>query len=460
MNKNVLAVNIGKTVAFGLKLFRLGSGTSMPGIIARKFSPRILSHLVSQTTQEIIAVTGTNGKTTTANFVSAILKSAGRKVANNAKGANMLTGVTTAMIENADHKARIDADNAVFETDEAYVRVFADYFTADYLIITNLFKDQLDRYGEVDATAKMIKEAIDKFKLQSYEMAHHLGNPLVFTTILNADDPSIQHFADYNTLFFGFEDIKFMFENEINDIEEVVCSCGKNIKYSKNYYGQIGHYSCSCGFKRPETLLKATAEIFVDYSILNIFNPITGEKFSVKLNMPGVYNAYNALAAITLTVRMGISSNDIIKAFEGYETVFGRAENIVLKGKNAIIQLIKNPVGAEEVLKTVKDDKNAKILIAINDNFGDGRDVSWLWDTKFEILKGYDKKLVVSGNRYADLALRLKYAGIKTENIILEPNLKNAVLTSIKNTNDTEKLYILPCYTALIDMQKFIKNIK
>ena len=446
MNKNILAVNLGKGVAFGLKLFNFGSGTSMPGIVARKIAPKILSDLVNQTKKEIITVTGTNGKTTTANFISAILKSAGRKVAHNTKGANMLTGVTTAMIECADNFARLDVDNSVLESDEAYLKVFADYFTADYLIVTNLFRDQLDRYGELDTTAKLIKTAIDKFKNQSDK----------FTTILNADDPVIQSLADEKTLFFGFENIKFTFEHTQTQGETSTCSCGKDYEYSKIYYGHIGHYHCSCGKKRPDTYLKADAEIFVDKSVINITNPVSGEEFSVTVNMPGVYNAYNALAAVTLAVKTGISSKDIIKAFCGYQTVFGRAESFELKGKNTIVQLIKNPVGAGEVLQTVNDDKNAKILIIINDDYADGRDVSWLWDANFEILKDYNKKIIVSGIRYADMAVRLKYAGIKQENIILEPDLKKAINLAVKNTDKTEKLYILPTYTALLKMQKIL----
>ena len=460
MNKNVIAVNLAKIVAQGLKLFNFGSGTSMPGIVAKKVSPMILSDLVNQTRKEIIAVTGTNGKTTSSNFISAILKADNRKVAHNAKGANMLTGVTTAMVESADNWAKMDVDNSVLESDEAYLQIFADYFCADYLIVTNLFRDQLDRYGELDATAKMIKKGIDKFKLQSYSMAHHFTNPQVFTTILNADDPAIQCLADANTVFFGFEDIKFDFAHKYMQGEIATCKCGKDFEYTKAYYGQIGHYFCSCGRKRPETYLEATADIYVDYSVLHLLNRETQEKFDVKVNIPGVYNAYNALGAITLAVKMGISAVTIQKGFENYKTVFGRAETTILNGKKTIFQLIKNPVGAGEVLQTVHDDKNAKLLIIINDNYADGRDVSWLWDANFDILADYDKKIIVSGIRYADMAVRLKYAGINSENIIYEKNLKKALELALDNTAEDEKLYVLPTYTALLEIQKFINKFK
>ena len=457
MNKNILAVNIAKGVALGLKLLNFGSGTSMPGLVAKKISPMILSDLVNQTKGEIINITGTNGKTTTSNFLASILRNAGRKVAHNAKGANMLTGVITTMVENADNLAKLHIDNAVLESDEAYLQIMADYFCADYLLVTNLFRDQLDRYGELDATAKMIKKAIDKFKLQSYEKAHHLVNPPVFTTVLNADDPTIQSLADENTVFFGFEDIKFEFEHKQSQGEIATCKCGKDFEYTKLYYGHIGHYACSCGISRPKTYLEATANIFVDYSILNLKNKITDEEFSVKVNLPGVYNAYNALGAITLATKMGIPSATIIAAFADYQTVFGRAEKRMVKNKNTIIQLIKNSVGAGEALQTVLDDPNSRILFVINDNYADGRDISWLWDVNFEALSTHKNKIVVSGLRAADMALRLKYAGVNADNIILEKDLKKSVEISLANTTESEVLYILPSYTALLKMQKFLK---
>lgn len=457
MNKNILAVNTGKLVALALKLLNFGAGTSMPGLVAKKISPRILSHLVEQTKGDIINVTGTNGKTTTSSFIASILRSANRKVAHNSKGANMLTGIITAMLDNANCFAKLDIDNAVLETDEAFLQIVADYFTSDYLLVTNLFRDQLDRYGEVDATAKLIQKAIDKFKLHSYEKAHHLENPPLFTILLNADDPTIQTLADENTIFFGFDDIIYRQPHKQVELPEIQCQCGQNLFYSKHYYGHIGHYSCACGICRPETYLSATAEIFINYSILHLENKLTGEEFSIKVNLSGVYNAYNALAAITLAVKMGIDKSDIQKGFETYETVLGRAQTKIINGKKTVIQLIKNPVGAGEALQTVIDDKNAKILLVINDNYADGRDISWLWDVDFEGLQNHNKKIIVSGIRYADMAVRLKYAGVAPDDIILEKNIGKALKLALENTSEEEKLYVLPTYTALMQMQKFLK---
>ena len=174
--------------------------------------------------------------------------------------------------------------------------------------------------------------------------------------------------------------------------------------------------------------------------------------------MPGIYNAYNALCAIVTTLKMGIEPKIIQEAFNDYETVFGRAEKLNIKGKDVLIQLIKNPIGAGEVLETVNADKNARVLIAINDDYADGRDVSWLWDANFEILKNYNNEIVVSGTRAADMAVRLKYAGINKQNICIIDDLKKSIDYSIKETKENEKLYILPTYTALLNMQKFLKK--
>ncbi len=448
MDKNIIAVNIGKAVALGLKIFHLGAGTSMPGIFAKKISPNILSDLVKQTKKEIITITGTNGKTTSANFIYSILNKANRKVCHNAKGANMLTGVITAVVESTNCFGKFDIDNCVFESDEAYLQKFADFFSADFLVVTNLFRDQLDRYGELDKTAQFIKNAIDKFK-----------NKKNFTLILNADDPTILSLVSDNTIFFGFD--KISFSDEISQkhssrAEVATCKCGKDFKYEELFYGHIGHYYCDCGIKRQIPFVKAQAEIFVNKSIIHIDDE--KYRFDVTVNMPGVYNAYNALCAIVTTLKMGIKPEIIQNAFNDYETVFGRAEKLKIKGKDVLIQLIKNPIGAGEVLETVNADKDAKVLIAINDDYADGRDVSWLWDANFEILKNYDKQIVVSGSRAADMAVRLKYAGIDKKNIFIIDNLKKSIEYSIKETKENEKLYILPTYTALLNMQKFLKK--
>lgn len=448
--KNTIALVVSKLAAYTTQKLRVGSGTSLPGMIALKISPSILSSLVDQTKEELIAVTGTNGKTTTAGFIAGILKANNKKIAHNTKGANMLTGITTAMIEKSSLLGKLDVDNCLLEIDEAYLPKAADHLTPEYLLVTNLFRDQLDRYGELDTTAKKIQNAIDKFTLKKQTKV-----------LLNADDPMVASLA-YNQkedrVYYGFENITFLtHDSQIKSPQETVnCSCGEKYNYSKSFYGHIGHYNCSCGIKRPEPMFKTSAEILPSGSLIKC--TYNEQELEFQIKMPGLYNAYNALAAITMALCLEINPNIIKDGLMNYETVFGRAESINLDGKDVIIQLIKNPIGATEVLRTVKDDTNSKLLIIINDNYADGRDVSWLWDANFELLNNYTKTIITSGERAADMAVRLKYAGIPAENIEIKSDIKTAIEQALDNIEDGEKLYIMPTYTALLNMQKILKD--
>lgn len=435
-----------------IKLSKSGAGTNFPGKIARKISPDILSYLVKQTKKEILVVTGTNGKTTTSGFIAGILKADGRKLVHNRRGANMLTGITAAVLSKSSLFAELNPDNCLFEVDEAYLPKAVDEFTPDFILVTNLFRDQLDRYGELNTTAKKIDLAIQK------TFAKNKLSPKKI--LLNADDPIVsslgENFSE-SQIFYGFEDIKFV--NQDKNItshspqETTNCKCGARYNYEKVFYGHLGHFYCACGHKRPVPQINATALIDVNSSKL-IINSLNNEEFTVNIKMPGLYNAYNALAAITMALELGISIENIKKGFETYSTIFGRAEILCMKGRKVLIQLIKNPIGATEVLRTVKDDLSGRLLIIINDNYADGRDVSWLWDADFELLSNYNKTVIVSGIRAYDMAVRLKYAGIKPENIIIIEDIKKALEKALNGTEKEEKLYILPTYTALLDLQK------
>ncbi len=442
---SILATKFTKSV---ITRMNAGGGTNLPGRIARKIHPLILAELIGQTKKDIIVVTGTNGKTTTAGFISGILNSADNTVAHNKMGANMLPGITCAIIDNASLTGKMDKDYTLLEIDEAYCTKAVDEFAPDLFLVTNLFRDQLDRYGELDTTAKKIREAIEKTAAKKR-----------VKVALNADDPIVSFICkdvdNVDTLFYGFEKIQFLNqESNIAGAKEVAaCSCGCKLEYKKIFYGHVGHYNCGCGKHRPDVEVIANATIDINHTDLNIFSEETGE-FNVRLNMPGLYNAYNALGAIAVAIDLKISKEKIIEGLNNYNTIFGRAETKLINGKITLIQLIKNPIGATEVLRTVREDKNNKLLIIINDDYADGRDVSWLWDANFELLNKYDKQVVTSGIRAGDMAVRLKYAGISSKNIYIEENIKKAVKHCIDNINEGEKLYILPTYTALLYLQK------
>jgi UDP-N-acetylmuramyl tripeptide synthase len=450
MIKDILAISLAKSSSWLLKVFNAGAGTSLPGKIAFKISPDLLSKIVKQTKKEVICVTGTNGKTTTCGFISGILKKDGRNFAHNRKGANMLEGIFFAALEQSSLLGNANIDNCLFESDEAYLPKMADFFTADCVLVTNLFRDQLDRYGELDTTAKKIELAIDKFTQKKDTLV-----------VLNADDPAVTKLGkNARKMYFGLEEIEFFnIDKDVETTREASnCLCGEPLEYSKIFYGHMGHYYCKCGYKRPTPEIIAKAKVFVDSSEIEVNYPKKNIQFGVKINLPGLYNTTNALAAVALGLSLGIAPETIKAGIENYSTVFGRAEKLILKNKNVIVQLIKNPAGATEVLRTVKDNPNSRLLIIINDNYADGRDVSWLWDANFELINKYSKNIIASGVRASDMAVRLKYAGIPAKNITTQTNIFKAINESLAQTETNEQLYILPTYTALLEMQKILKQ--
>ncbi len=433
--KFYLSLIIARCAYIGIRLLNKSSGTSFVGMLVLKICPDFLKYCSKYIKKRIITITGTNGKSTTSGLIAHILETAHQKVVHNLKGANMLTGVANVFALSIAPLKRYDY--AVIESDEAYLTKLYDYMKSDYLVVTNLFRDQLDRYGELNTTAQFIKNAIDK-------------NPDL-KLILNADDPIVATFDRTKyAVYYGFENVEYdcSYEHKSNAPTEVFnCMCGEELKYSKQFFAQQGHYYCpKCGYKRHECNYSADVKVYNDYSILTVRN--RGISFEFKVNLAGLYNAYNALAAISLGFETGMNQEEIQKSLDTYQAIFGRTEKRTINGNPAVIQLIKNPTGASEVLKTV--DLKSNIVIAINDNYADGRDISWLWDSDFEQLKNAEKLVITSGCRANDMATRLKYAGIPQEKIIVEPNIKKA----IDKATTAGKTTILPSYTALLKINK------
>ena len=423
-----------KFISTALKVTKLSGGTSIIGKVVLKLCPDFLSH-TNKYIKTKINITGTNGKTTTSGLISHLLKESGNSIINNALGANMIQGVVNALAVDLNPLKKYDY--SVIESDEAFLEVIYDKLDADYLVVTNLFRDQLDRYGELATTKKFIQNGIDK-------------KPNL-TLLLNADDPLVASFSGgKNKIYYGVEDVKYAdgLEPSKSKTEEAFnCPCGKPLNYNKKFYAQQGHYFCECGYKRPEPKYKANVTLYKTHSVLNI------NGFDFEVPLVGLFNAYNALGAISLCLELGIDINNIQKNLKTFKVAFGRSEIKYLYKKPTLIQLIKNPIGANEVLKTV--DLNSDLLIIINDNYADGRDVSWLWDANFEVINTIKKEVVVSGTRANDMALRLKYAGVKTNQIKVISNIKEAVeyIGKKKNNNIT----ILPTYTALLKLNKLKK---
>lgn len=440
--KFYLSILTARILSLLITILHRSSGTSFVGLIVLKICPKFLSYCSKYVKKAIITITGTNGKTTTAGLLSCILECDCQKVVHNEKGANMLTGIANALSLGILPFKRFDY--YVLESDEAYLTKLYDFLPSDHLLVTNLFRDQLDRYGELDTTAKKIQEAIDK-------------NPNL-KLMLNADDPMVANLGEgLERTYFGFENVEIVSSSLTSHApaESVNCpSCGESLKYNERFFAQQGHYYCDCGYQRPKCAYAASVRIFEDYSIFKI-NTENGE-YEFNVGLLGLYNAYNALAAIALAIELGYDQTKIQNALNSYHSIFGRAERLILQGHQVLVQLIKNPTGASEVLKTV--DLNSNIVIIINDNYADGRDVSWLWDADFEYLKDVKNPIIVSGHRANDMAVRLKYAGVDPSKIVVMPKIKYAIRHVLTSLDINEKITILPTYTALLKMQNIIRG--
>lgn len=453
---DTLAVIAGKLSAKAIRMVGAGLGSNVPGRVSRAVSPAVLGNLARQARKGVLSVSGTNGKSTTSGFISSVLTKAGERIAHNRQGANLVTGITASLIDAAGWDGKLDVDYCLFETDEAALPLVAQEVKIRTVVVTNLFRDQLDRFGELDTTARLINKGIG------------INNS---KAILNADDPNVAQLAvDSQRMYYGIEQItewpkdgqrghQFSGNEPAAGVQELAycVKCGSEYSYTQTFYGQLGHYSCtSCGNSRPKP--DVFAENVRVGPTSSTFDLHYGEiKLSVKVSLPGMFNVYNALAAAALGFSLTLPDSAIKEGLESYTTLFGRSERWNIRGKNSLIQLIKNPAGASQAVRAAVNDPNARILVAINDNYADGRDVSWLWDAEFELMSSHTKPIWVSGIRCYDMALRLKYAGIPAENIQVVGELEEALTTALNETAESETLWILPTYTCLLDLQRIAK---
>lgn len=412
--KRFFAVLIAKLSSWSIRLLKMGHASSLPGRLALLIEPNLLRDFKAQiesnkekTTQ--IIITGTNGKTTTTGICAQIV-SQKTAVITNHRGANLFYGVVTAFIEATDFKADLKKFSYVIEADEAALKSICEILDPDYIVVTNLFRDQLDRFGELDSTRKMIDAAIQS-----------CTNPKL---ILNANDSRVASLgADEERYFYAVEDYQIDSPDKSEKSNHQIDLLCKILKKDES--------SSELEFIEKNT-----------------------ETFTTKLKLPGIYNSYNATAAIAAALNNECKCKEIKIALENYQSNFGRSEQRCI-GKNfAHTFLIKNPAGANEVLKHCSQSKSADYLICINDDYADGRDVSWLWDADFELLKNA-KTIFCSGMRATDMALRIKYAEINCEIKTIE-NI-SAAMQELDSSKE-KQLFILPTYTALAEVEKHSKK--
>jgi len=419
-----------------------GGGTTLPGRVLLKLDPNAINRLGSKLTNGSTLISATNGKTTTASMLATILVAEGRHPVHNRSGSNMTWGVATALLEQ-------EGTEGLFEVDEAWLPETASRLHPETILLGNLFRDQLDRYGETEALA-------DAW----VKLAGDLGDETDF--ILNADDPLVADIGRYSgagTTYFGIDDNKQALAELQHAHDAKQCRvCGHALDYQRAFVGHLGHYSCpDCGMKRPNPEVSAREITLKGMSGIEaqIVTPEGHAKLTLPL--PGLYNLYNALGAIATARRLGIPVENSVRSLASMKAVFGRVERIQIEDTELSILLIKNPAGANEVLRTLElEPGQLDLWIALNDRIADGRDVSWIWDADFEVLAGKVNRIVCTGTRAAEIALRLKYAGWDTDRLEvfegIDPALKNALASG------PEKLFAMPTYTALLELKQLLAD--
>ncbi len=441
-----LALLAGRAVGAASRLSGRGGGTALPGLAARRLYPGLIGEVAARLPDGIVLVSGTNGKTTTSRLLASMLTSNNRRVLHNRSGSNLVRGIAASMVFSTHITGRPRGDVGLFETDEAVLPGLLSEISPSVVILNNLFRDQLDRYGELDTVYRRWEGAV-------------AGLPPETCLVLNGDDPALARLgeeASCRVTYFGLHAPALSLSELPHAADATACPrCKRPLVYSAIYVSHIGEYSCpNCGFTRPEPDLCASDVVLhgTTGTELSLRGPY-GERL-VRLNVPGLYNAYNALAATAGAHALGVPWEAVARGYEGFTAAFGRFERIRAEGREIVLALVKNPVGCNEVLRMLSSEPSSEpLLIIINDKTADGRDVSWLWDADFEMLGGLGGEIVTSGLRAADMGVRLKYAGIPAERIHVVESIPAALREAVDRTPRGGTLRVMPTYTAMLELR-------
>lgn len=436
-----IAVAVAKIVTSIVRSLKLGAASVLPGEIARRLHPRLLALLTQQVKQGVILVVGTNGKTTTSLLLRTILDDQNFKVTHNITGANLINGLITALLTDANLIGQLNTDFAILEVDENILPLVLKECQPRAILALNLFRDQLDRYGEVDAISRRWQNAIAPL-------------PKETLIIVNADDPTLSYLGQQLTQtvrYFGLNEPKLYLDEIPHAVDSTYCpSCGHPLDYRGVYLSHLGDFTCpSCGFSKSKPAFHSSEwpQILI-----------------------GVYNKYNTLAAGLVAQELGVNNEAIFKNIKSFKAAFGRAEELTIEGKHVRILLSKNPVGMNETIRAVNEikaqGKSSVTLIVLNDRIPDGTDVSWIWDVDTEQLVKLGGIFVVSGDRVYDMALRLQYSREQLDQndnsfkLIIEENLEKALQIALKESSIDETLHIIPTYSAMLEIRGILTGQK
>jgi lipid II isoglutaminyl synthase (glutamine-hydrolysing) len=424
--RNAVLILLGKTVSKLAKTLNLGNGSTWPGHIALIANPQFTQDLLKKSPIKTIFVAGTNGKTTTVKLIQTALEESGKKVIQNTSGANLLNGIASTLLLNTNTSGSLDYDYAIFEVDENALPQLLSQITPDYLVLLNLFRDQLDRYGEVNTIVYNWKEALAKLSS-------------VTTLLLNADDPQIAYLAKgikAQVKYFGLQPSQFGKSHLGHAADSVYCpKCGEKLTFDAVAFSHLGDWHCKkCQLKRPK---------------------IETDRFTI-YPLPGLYNKYNVLGATLVLKQIGLTDVQINHAFTDFTPAFGRQEIITYKDKQIQIFLSKNPTSFNQSYTTIQELGGKTLLLVLNDRIPDGKDVSWIWDIDLPKITAF-KHILIAGDRVYDMALRIKYEGYK--NFQAFENLEEAIEEGIKLVGE-DTFFILPTYSAMLEVRKIVTGKK
>ncbi len=441
-------LGLAKSVGAASRISGRGGGTSLPGKVLLRLQPDAIERLSQRLERGAVVISATNGKTTTASLLAGVLRRSGISTVHNRAGANMAGGVATALLDAA-HRDKLAGELGLFEVDEAWTTDIVDQTRPKVVLLGNLFRDQLDRYGELETLADRWKEMVNALP----------GDTRV---VLNADDPLLAGIGEgrENVVYFGLDDRSQSEDAPRHAADSKFCrKCGAPLEYEAVQLGHLGIYRCPNGdFERPQPQIAASSieSHGMEGSSIEIATP--DGSFHVELPIPGLYNVYNAVAATAAAWALDLEPSAISGGLASARAVFGRVETIDINGQNVAIMLIKNPTGANEVLRTITAEHPPfDLWIALNDKIADGRDVSWVWDADFEMLAGKVRRVVCSGTRAEEMALRLAYAGVDRSRIAIDNAIEQSFDSAVSGSiAAATPIFALPTYTALLELRTAI----
>jgi UDP-N-acetylmuramyl tripeptide synthase len=452
MSARLTAALLAGRMATGLsRRLGRGGGTVIAGHVVPRIDPTALRTVTRRLRHGSVLVSGTNGKTTTSRLISHILEQGEIHALHNRAGANLVTGLVSAIVAQTSLRGWPRADVGLFEVDEATVPAALREIKPRAVLLTNIFRDQLDRYGEVHFVADLWAKALRRL-------------PSDTALVLNADDPLVATLGrdrGEGAIYFGLGDASVGSSEVPHAADARICpNCGTGFVYDVYYYGHLGRYACpGCGLARPEPAVEAiSVALQGDRGTQVTLRPPLGALRPTS-SLPGLYNVYNALAATAVCLSFGIDLETIRRGLESFTAAFGRLERVTVGDRDLFLALVKNPVGFGEVLRTIlTDGQERTLVIAINDNFADGTDISWLWDVDFERLAGHVRTAICTGTRAEDMAVRLKYALVDTERIVVESDPRAALAAALERAHSGETVYVLPTYTAMLELRETLRQ--